>query len=59
MEQGGIQLCRSGFDYVWNGWYIYLKVRTSGMYGSYKTKNDRENLKRGYEGKIEGPYMIE
>ena len=25
----------------------------------YKTKNDRENRKRGYEGQIEGPYLGE
>ena len=30
-----IQIFRSVIDYVWSGWYIYLKVGTSGMCRSY------------------------
>ena len=54
-----MQLFRSSVDYLWNGWPIYLKVRTIGMHSRYKKKNDRENHKGGYEGQIEEPYLGE
>ena len=57
VEQGRIQLFRSGIAYVWNGWSIYLNTRTSGVCSSYKNKNDRENSKKGYESQIEGSYL--
>ena len=56
VERGGIQLGRSVFSYVWDGWSINVKVCTSGMWGSYK--NDIENHRRGHEGQIEGPYPV-
>ena len=36
-----------------------MRVRTNGVWGRYKYKNDRENRKRGYEVQIEGPYQAE
>ena len=56
VERGRIQIFISSIALVWNGLSIYLKVCTSGVCGKYKNKNDRENVKRCYEGLIEGPY---
>ena len=59
IKLGWIQLGISGITQVWNGWSIYLKFRTSGMCGRNKNKNVWENRKRGYEGQIEDPYLVE
>ena len=42
---------------MWNGWSIHPKVCLSDVCSSYKTKNDRENRRRGYEVQIEDPYL--
>ena len=57
---------KEGFSYLYQALLVYEMADPStsrstrvACVSAIKTKIDRENRKRGYEGQIEGPYLSE